>query len=94
MLRTTSPSWWTRTQTLVWVFQRVTLLPQEAEQYCNELNPKTIEVALNALVGALFDALYGVVEGMPMDIARVPCGFGYKNLAAFFPPLPLLVHRI
>jgi hypothetical protein len=76
--------WWMLPQLLVWILQQVELPPQDAERFCNELNPKTIEVALNALVGALFNALYGTVEGMPMTIARVPCGHGYENLATFF----------
>ena len=86
----TSPLWWTLAQMLVWILQQFDLLPQDAEQFCNELNPKTIEVALNALVGALFNALYGADKGMPMTIARIPCGHGYKDLAAFFLPLPSL----
>jgi hypothetical protein len=86
----TSSRWWTLAQLLVWILQQVDLPPQDAEQFCNELKPRTIEVALNALVGALFNALYGAVEGMPMTIARVPCGHGYKDLAAFFPLLPSL----
>ena len=81
---------WTWPQLLIWILQQVEIPPQDAEQFCNELNAKTIEVALNALVGALFNALYGAVEGMPMTIARVPCGHGYKDLAAFFPLLPSL----
>src|SRR5262245_58769063 len=86
----TSPPWWTLAQMLVWILQQVEIPPQDAEQFCNELKLKTIEDALNALVGALFNALYGAVEGMPMTIARVPCGHGYENLATFFPLPPSL----
>jgi hypothetical protein len=88
--QTTNPLWWTLAQILVWILQQVDLPPQDAEQFCNELKPKTIEETLNALVGALFNALYGAVEGMPMTIARVPCGHGYENLATFFPLPPSL----
>ena len=85
-----NPSWWTLAQILVWILQQFEMSPQDAEQYCNELPPKIIEGALNVLTEALFNALYGAVEGMPMTIARVPCGHGYKDLAAFFPLLPSL----
>src|SRR5262249_34696718 len=86
----TSPPWWTLAQMRVWILQQFELPPQDAEQYCNDLRPQTIEMALNALVGALFNALYGAAQGLPMDIARIPCGRGYKDLAAFFPQPPLL----
>jgi hypothetical protein len=85
-----SPRWWTLAQLLVWILQQVDLPPQDAEQFCNELNPKTIEMALNALVGALFNALYGAVEGLPVVAARVPCGPRYVDLTTLFQPPPSL----
>jgi hypothetical protein len=85
----TSPSWWTLAQMLVWILQQVDLSPQDAEQFCH-LNPKTIEVALNALVRALFNAIYGAAEGLPVVAARIMYGRHYKDLAALFPPLPSL----
>jgi len=75
---------------LVWILQQFELSPQNAEQYCNGLKPKTIEMALNTLVGALFNALYGAAEGMPRTPARVPCDRGYETLATLFPLLPSL----
>ena len=90
MPQTTNPLWWTLAQMLVWILLQFELSPQDAEQYCNDLRPQTIEATLNALVGALFNALYGVAEGMPMAVARVPCGRGYQDLAAFFPLPPSL----
>ena len=90
MLRIASPSGWTLAQMLVWILQQVEIPPQEAERFCNELKPKTIEEALNALVEALFNAFYGAAEGMPMPPARVKCGDRYEDLVAFFPPLPSL----
>jgi hypothetical protein len=85
---TSPPPWWTLAQMLVWILQQVVLPPQDAEQFCNELKPRTIEVAFNALVGALFNALCGAVEGMPIVAARIRCGPRYEDLATFFQPLP------
>ena len=87
-LDSTSPPWWTLAQMLVWILQQVEMPPQYAEQLCNELNPKLIEEALDALTKALFNAICGAVGGMPIDIARVLCGHRYEDLAAFFQPLP------
>jgi hypothetical protein len=84
----TSPLWWTLAQMLVWILQQVVLPPQDAAQYCDELTPKTIEGALNALTRALFDAICGAVEGMPIVAARIRCGPRYEDLATFFQPLP------
>src|SRR5262249_44438799 len=61
--------------------------PQDAEQYCDELTPKTIEEALDALTRALFNAICGAVEGMPTVAARIRCGPRCEDLAAFFQPL-------
>jgi hypothetical protein len=72
---------------LVWILQQVEMPPQDAEQFCND--PKIIEEALNALVGALFNVIYGAVKGLPVvAAARVLCGHRYEDLAAFFRPLP------
>jgi len=89
-LDSTSPPWWTLAQMLVWILQQVEIPPQDAEQFCNELNPKIIEGALNALTRALFNAIYGAVEGMPIGIARVLCGPRYVDLAALLQPPPSL----
>jgi hypothetical protein len=86
----TSPPWWTLARMLVWILLQVDLPPQDAAQFCSELNPKTIEVALNALVGALFNALYGAVEGMPIVAARIRRGSRYEDLADFFQSPPSL----
>src|SRR5262249_41760419 len=85
-----SPPWWTLAQMLVWILQPVVLPPQDAAQYCDELTPKTIEGALNALTRALFDAIYGAVEGMPIVAARIWRGSRYEDLATLFQPLPSL----
>jgi hypothetical protein len=87
--QTTNPSRWTREQMLIWVRRQVEIPPQEAEQYCNELKPETIEGALNALARALFNAIYGA-EGLPVVAAYVPSGHGYKDVATLFPPPPSL----
>ena len=79
-----SQTTWTLAQILVWFLLQFELSPQDAEQYCNDLKPKTIEDTLDALVEALFNALYGVVEGMPRTIAWIPCGHGYEDLTTFF----------
>src|SRR5262249_13923474 len=84
----TSSLWWTLAQMLVWILQRVWKPPQDAAQYCDELTPKTIEGALDALTSALFDAICGAVEGMSIVAARIRCGSRYENLATFFQPLP------
>jgi hypothetical protein len=84
----TSPPWWTLAQMLVWILQQVEIPPQDAAQYCDELTPKTIEKALDALTRALFNAICGAaVEGMPIVAARIRCGSRYEDLAAFFQPL-------
>jgi hypothetical protein len=75
---------------LVWILQQVEIPPQEAERFCNELKPKTIEEALNALVEALFNAIYGAAEGMPMAPAWVRCGDRFEDLTALFQPPPSL----
>jgi hypothetical protein len=62
-LDSTSPPWWTLAQMLVWILQQVEMPPQYAEQLCNELNPKLIEEALDALTKALFNAICGAVGG-------------------------------
>jgi hypothetical protein len=84
--------WWSLAQTLIWIIRRIEIPPQDAEQFCNspELNPKIIEGALNALTRALFNAICGVVEGMPIVKARVLCGHRYVDLATLFQlPSPL-----
>jgi hypothetical protein len=89
---TANPPWWTLAQILVWIIRQVERSPQDAEQFCTspEWNPKIIERALNALTRALFDAVYGTVEGMPIVKARVLCGRRYVDLATFFQlPSPL-----
>jgi len=83
-----SPPWWTLAQMLVWILRQVEIPLQDAEQFCNELNPKIIEETLDALTRALFDAICGAVEGMPIVAARIRCGPRYEDLAAFFQPLP------
>ena len=85
----TGPPWWTLAQMLVWILQRLEIPPQDAEQFCT-LNPKIIEVALNVLIRALFDAIYGAVEGLPVVAARVLCGHRYEDLAVFFQLPPSL----
>jgi hypothetical protein len=87
-LDSTSPPWWTLAQILVWILQQVERPPQDAEQFCNELNPKIIEEALDALTRALFNVICGAVEGPPVVAARVLCGRRHENLATLFPPLP------
>jgi hypothetical protein len=86
-LDSTSPLWWTLAQILIWILQRLEIPPQDAEQFCT-LNPKIIEMALNVLIRALFDATYGAVEGLPVVAAHIRCGSHYKNLAAVFPLPP------
>ena len=83
----TGPPWWTLAQMLVWILQRLEIPPQDAEQFCT-LNPKIIEVALNVLIRALFDVIYGAVEGLPVVAARVLYGHRHEDLAAVFPPPP------
>jgi hypothetical protein len=83
-----SPPWWTLAQMLVWIRQQVRVPPQDAAQYCDELTPKIIEEALDALTRALFDVICGAVEGMPIVAARIRCGSRYEDLATFFQPLP------
>jgi hypothetical protein len=86
----TSPSWWTLAQVLVWILQQVEMSPQDAEQFCNALNPKIIEKALNTLARALFNVICGAVEGPPIVAARVLCGHHYEDLAAVFSLPPSL----
>jgi hypothetical protein len=75
---------------LVWTLQQAEIPSQDAEQLCNKLNPKIIEGALNALTRALFNTIYGAVEGLPIVAAWILCGDEYVNLATRFPSLPSL----
>jgi hypothetical protein len=87
---------------LVWILQRLEMPPQDAEQFCNALNPKIIEGALNVLARALLNAVCGAVEGLPVVAARVLCGHRREDLTTLFPlppsPTPgvadVLMHEI
>jgi len=73
--------WWSLAQTLVWIIQRIEMLPRAAEQIANspEMALK-IEWALNELKREFYKAVLGVTKGMPIDKFRIKCDRHYVDL--------------